>query len=147
MDTALGFVIALLVVLLVLFLLFYVVTQQDLRSIHARLVSMDPPARPESQRSVEAVRLEKSAAHDKIVLLEADLATNPREALTPEELSTYEESRRIILARNMELKRMKDWMGLPFDLEWTDIQQRLPKVTGLYRQAVTEATEQEAGAR
>ncbi len=57
MDTALGFVIALLVVLLVLFLLFYVVTQQDLRSIHARLVSLYSPARPESQRLVEAVRL------------------------------------------------------------------------------------------
>lgn len=147
MNTALILVIVLLVVLLVVCLMFYAVTQQDLRAIEQRLSKMDAPAKPATQRSAETVRRERSEAHDKIVLLEASLSTQPREELTADELATYENSRRIIQARNAELRRSQDWLGLPYDLEWSQIQERLPQLCDLYRKAVSAALgqEQEAG--
>lgn len=146
MDTALTLVIALLILLLVLCLMFYVVTQQDLRAIHQRLSAMDTPAaKPVSQRTAEVVRRERSEAHDKLVLIEASLSTQPREQLSADELATYESSRRTIQARNAELRRTQDWLGLPYDLEWTEVQERLPKLCALYREAVNAALGQEAG--
>ena len=31
------------------------------------------------------------------------------------------------------LKNAGDWLGLPFDLEWVDVLQRLPRLQALYR--------------
>ena len=31
------------------------------------------------------------------------------------------------------LKNAGDWLGLPFDLEWIDVLQRLPRLNALYR--------------
>jgi uncharacterized membrane protein YdfJ with MMPL/SSD domain len=143
MNTALTLVIVLLIVLLVVCLMLYVGTQQDLRVIQQRLSAMDTPAKPANQRTAEVVRRERSEAHDKIVLIEASLSTQPREELTADELATYENSRRIIQARNAELRRTQDWLGLPYDLEWSQVQERLPKLCGLYRKAVTAALGQE----
>ena len=39
----------------------------------------------------------------------------------------------LLMARNQYCNLMGQWMGLPFDLEWVEIQQRQPKVNELYR--------------
>lgn len=141
MSTAFTLVILLLVILLVLMaaaVLMYYFTQQDLRNISARLSALDAP-KPASGRSPEVVRRERSAAFDTLVMLEASLNTQPREQLEPEELEVFETARRAIKASNAELKRLQDWMGLPYDLEWPDVKRRLPKAAALYRKAVEAA--------
>jgi hypothetical protein len=145
MDTALTVVILLLTLLLILIVLLYFFTQQGFRDVVARMGSGGnipaPTAAP--ARSADSVRRERSVAHDQLVLLEADLSINPREALTNEEIESFESSRKSIKLCNAELKKMGQWMGLPFDLEWVEIQQRQPKLNELYRRFV-EATLEKA---
>jgi hypothetical protein len=137
MDTALTVVILLLTLLLVLIVLLYFFTQQGFRDLVSRIaVQQAPPAPPPTQRSADSVRRERSVAHDQLVLLEADLAVNPREDLTAEEIESFEGARKSIKVCNAELKKMNQWMGLPFDLEWPEIQVRQPKLNELYRKFV-----------
>jgi hypothetical protein len=137
MDTALTVVILLLTLLLVLIVLLYFFTQQGFRDLVARVaVQQAAAAPPPSQRSADSVRRERSVALDQLVLLEADLAVNPREELSTEEVENFEGSRKSIKVCNAELKKMNQWMGLPFDLEWHEIQQRQPRLSDLYRKFV-----------
>jgi hypothetical protein len=85
-------------------------------------------------------------AHDQLVLLEADLTNNPREELTPEELASIDQISKTIRTCIAQLKKSDDWIGLPFDFEWTDILARLPRVNTLYRQAIAVETEPEVKA-
>ncbi len=145
MDTALTVVILLLTLLLILIVLLYFFTQQGFRDVVSRLgtAGAGPAPAAAPARSADAVRRERSVAHDQLVLIEADLSVNPREALTPEEIESFEGSRKSIKVCNAELKKMGQWMGLPFDLEWVEIQQRQPKLNDLYRKFV-EATVEKA---
>jgi hypothetical protein len=144
MDTALIVVILLLTFLLVLVILLYFYTQYGFRDLASRMApDLAVPAAAKSQRSPDAVRRERSVAHDKLVLLEAEISITPREALTPEEIETFETSRKSIKACNDSLKSMGHWMGLPFDLEWVEIQHRQPQLNELYR-AFVESTLEKA---
>lgn len=145
MDTALIVVILLLTFLLVLVILLYFYTQQGFRDLVSR-IAQDPAsaqgqAASKGARNHDSLRRERSVAHDKLVLLEAELSINPREALTPEEIETFESSRKTIKACNDGLKTMGNWIGLPFDLEWVEIQQRQPKLNELYRLFVEQTLE------
>jgi len=143
MDTALLVVILLLMLLLICFLLFYFFTQQSLRDITARLnIALQPPPAP--KKNAETIRRDRALSHDQLMLLEADLTNNPREDLTPEELVSIDQFSKTIKICTAQLKKSGDWMGLPFDLEWTDILERLPKVNALYRKAIVTADELES---
>jgi len=134
MDTALLVVILLLMLLLCCFLLFYFFTQQSLRNITVRLNTMLQPP-PVQQRNPESIRRDRAFAHDKLVLLEADLTNNPRVDLTAEELASIDQLSKSIRTCIAQLKKSGDWIGLPFDFEWSDILVRLPNVNNLYRKA------------
>ena len=147
MNSALTLVIVLLVLLILLLavsLVLYHLTQQDLRQISARLQHLDAP-KAASGRTAESVRRERATALDPLVVLEAGFSTEPREALTPEEISAFEDARRGVKACNAELKRMNEWVGPPFDLEWAEIQSRLPRISALYRRAVEAAIQEAEG--
>lgn len=147
MNTALILVVVLLVLLLMLMavaLIMYYTTQQDLKTVSARLNALEP-AKP--ARSADLVRRERSAAYDKLVMLEASFSSQPREELTPEDIAVFEESRQVFKACNAELQRMQAWLGLPYDLDWTDAMDRLPRTIRLYRDAVEEAAAQAPAAR
>ena len=147
MDTAFAVVIVLLVALLIVFVLFYAVTRQDLWTISQRLRSIDAQQQVAVQRSGDSLRRERAAAHDQLAVLEAGLSTQPRDALTQEELDLFEDARRVIRACNNDLKRSKEWIGLPYDLEWAEVKQRLPQLVALYRQAVQQELKEEEAAR
>jgi hypothetical protein len=142
MDTSLLIVILLLMLLLICFLLFYFFTQQSLRDITARLNIALQPA-PVPKKNADSIRRERAFAHDQLVLLEADLTNNPREELTPEELASIDQISKTIRTCIAQLKKSDDWIGMPFDFEWTDILARLPRVNALYRQAIAVETEPE----
>lgn len=141
MSLTLTLVVALLIVLIILMsvaLLLYHLTRQDLQVLSVRLNAMDT-TKVSPPRNSDTVRRERSAAFDKLVMLEASFNGQQRDQLTAEELDLFEDARRIIKACNAELKRTKDWMGLPFDLEWAEVKERVPRSGALYRQAVESA--------
>lgn len=139
MSTALTLVIVLLVLLLMLLavaLLMYYLTQQDLKNLSVRLQSLSSLSPAAQFRSPETVRRERAVALDKLLVAEAGLSVQPRDVLTDEELALFEESRLVIKRCNAELKQLQDWLGLPYDLEWGQLKERIPRLDALYRQAV-----------
>ena len=77
------------------------------------------------------------------MVLEAELSTSKRESLTTEELESIDRARKTIKACIEELKLSGDWIGLPFDFEWTEMLARLPNVNTLYRKSEQQALEPE----
>ena len=141
MSLTLTLIIALLIVLIILMsvaLMLYHLTRQDLQALSGRLNALDT-AKASPPRNSDTVRRERAAAFDKLVMLEASLNGQDRDQLTAEELDLFEDARRITKGCNAELKRTKDWMGLPFDLEWAEVKERVPHSSGLYRLAVESA--------
>ncbi len=136
MNTALLFVILLLLLVLMCFVVYYFFTQQSLREISDRLARLQPVQA--TRRTADAVRHERAYHHDQLVLLEADLSKNPRDSLTQEELDGIDKARRTIKNCIDELKQYSEWIGLPFDFEWTEILLRLPNVNTLYRKSISD---------
>lgn len=116
--------------------LLYVLIQQRLNDISDRLSKIQTPAVKKPGRSADDVRRGLAAARDLLVVLEAKLVTEAREELSAEELDTFEQARKKIKASIDKLKQSGDWIGLPFDFEWPELQARLPRLDALYRRAV-----------
>lgn len=141
MSMTLTLVVALLIVLIILMsvaLLLYHLTRQDLQQLTVRLNTIEAP-KTSPPRNSDTVRRERSAAFDKLVMMEASFNGQTRDQLSREELDLFEDTRRVIKACNAELKRGQDWMGLPFDLEWAEVKERVPRASAMYRQAVEAA--------
>lgn len=114
----------------------YLLIHQRLNDISDRLSNIQTPAAKKAGPSAEDVRRELAAARDQLVVLEAKLVTEAPEALSTEDIQTFEQARKKIKASIDKLKQSGDWIGLPFDFEWTELKARLPKLDTLYRQAV-----------
>ena len=133
------FVLFILFFMLICVVLFYVFTQQSLNDISSRLNRLQPAA--PVARTPDVIRRDRAYSHDQLVLLEAELSTTGREDLTEGEVQDIDKARKKIKTCVDELKASGDWIGLPFDFEWTEILDRLPQVNTLYRKAITEQTE------
>lgn len=133
------FILFFLFFVLICVVLFYVFTQQSLNDISARLTKLQKPEKV--TRTPDAIRRERAYSHDQIVMLEAQLINEARQDLTEAEMQEVDKARKKIKACADELKNIGDWSGLPFDLEWNDILDRLPVLNGLYRKAVAAQAE------
>jgi hypothetical protein len=125
--------------LLICVVLFYIFTQKSLNDISNRLQRLQS-ATP-TARTSDVIRRERAYFHDQLVLLEADISTTGREDLTEVEVVEIDKARKKIKICVDELKASGDWIGLPFDFEWTEILDRLPNVNNLYRKAIAEQIE------
>ena len=83
-------------------------------------------------RSPNVIRQERAVCQDRLVLLEVDLTQNQRENLNDEEIQHVESARDAIKRCNDELKQTGDWMGTPFDFEWTEMFNRMPTLKSFY---------------
>jgi hypothetical protein len=111
------FILFILFFMLICVVLFYVFTQQSLNDISSRLNRLQPTA--PVARTPDVIRRERAYSHDQLVLLEADLSTTGREDLTEGEVQDIDKARKKIKICVDELKASGDWIGLPFDFEWT----------------------------
>ena len=127
------FVIFLLFFLMAGLLVFYFQTQQSLRDITDRVGKLQPQV---AARSPNAIRLERAAHQDRLVLMEADLNQSPREILAESELMQVDQSRDAIKLCNDELKHTGEWIGIPFDFEWAEMFSRLPTLKARYAASV-----------
>ncbi len=118
--------------------LLYLLIQQRLNEISARLSSMQAPATQKPARSSDDVRRALAVAQDQLVVLEARLVSEALETLATEDIQTFEQARKKVKTCIDKLKASGEWIGLPFDFEWPELQARLPRLDALYRQAVAE---------
>lgn len=118
--------------------LLYLLIQQRLSDILDRLTKLQQPQpQPQKQvRSADDVRRDLAAARDQLVVLEARLVRDACEDLTPEDVESFEQARKKAKACIDKLKQSGDWIGLPFDFEWPELQARLPRLDALYRKVV-----------
>lgn len=116
--------------------LLYLLIQQRLSDILDRLGKLQQPAPLKPQRSADDVRRELAAARDQLVVLEARLVRDACEDLTPDDVASFEQARKRAKASIEKLKQSGDWIGLPFDFEWPELQARLPRLDALYRKVV-----------
>ena len=133
MTFFLVFVIFLLFFLMAGLLVFYFQTQQSLRDISERVAKLQPHA---AMRSPNAIRLERAAHQDRLVLMEAELNQSPRDLLTEAELMMVDQAREAIKLCNDELKHTGEWIGLPFDFEWSEMFARMPTLKAHYATSV-----------
>jgi hypothetical protein len=115
------------------FLIFYFQTQQSFQEITEKLEEIQHP--PSSMLSSETLKRELALHYDKLVLLEADISKNKRESLLEEELKMFDVARHQIKASIAGVKSNGDWVGMPFEYEWTEMLDRLPNVLNLYRKS------------
>jgi hypothetical protein len=123
-------------ILLAVFLIFYFQTQQNFKEISEKLGTLQTPAT--NARSTEAFKRDLAMQHDVLVVLEANISRNKRDSLTEDELKAFDVARSRIRACISGLKANGDWLGLPYDHEWTEMLERLPNVLSLYRKAEEE---------
>jgi glutathione S-transferase len=110
---------------------FYYLTLQNLAHIRHEVDRLQIQARAE--RASGMLRAERSRCQQELQALETDLGATERDALTPQELTLVDNHRKSIKECVDALKNAGDWLGLPFDLEWVDVLQRLPRLQALYR--------------
>lgn len=111
--------------------IFYYLTLQNLAHMRREVEKLQIQARAE--RASSMLRAERSRCQQELQALETDLGANPRDALTPQELTLVDNHCASVKQCVDALKQAGEWMGLPFDLEWVDILQRLPRLQALYR--------------
>jgi len=111
--------------------IFYYLTLQNLAHIRREVDRLQIRARAE--RASGMLRAERSRCQQELQALETDLGATERDALTPQELTLVDNYRESIKECVDALKSAGDWLGLPFDLEWVDVLQRLPRLQALYR--------------
>jgi hypothetical protein len=118
--------------------IFYYLTLKNLAQIRREVDRLQIQARAE--RASGMLRAERSRCQHELQALETDLGATERTALTPQELTLVDNHRRSIRECVDALKNAGDWMGLPFDLEWVDVLQRLPRLQKLYRASLDNAS-------
>jgi hypothetical protein len=123
-------------VLLVMIILAALHVQQtgQLRDIQARLNMIDDTSSKEI-KDPNSLRFDRTQLIDPLSLLEPLLHSENRESLTEEELQLISSAREGVKAISEQLKASNDWKGAPFDLEWFEYLDRLPRIKSLYLRA------------
>jgi hypothetical protein len=111
--------------------IFYYLTLQNLAHIRREVDRLQIQARAE--RASSMLRAERSRCQQELQALETDLGATNRNTLSPQELTLVDNHRKSIKECVDALKNAGDWLGLPFDLDWMDVLQRLPRLNALYR--------------
>jgi hypothetical protein len=105
----------------------------NLRDLRDKLQSVQDDAK--KRRNPDTLRRERVAMLDPLLLLETGLNNRNPPILEAEELDLITTSRERIIAISQELKAVQDWIGAPYDLEWTEYLERLPRLKSLYLSA------------
>lgn len=121
----------LLIVLLVGVAVSYYITTQRMLQMRREMDKLQAKARV--ARASAILRNERARCHLELQSLEAQLTVNGRAELSPEELDMVDLNQQTIKNCVDALKRADEWLGLPFDLEWRDMLERLPRLNALYR--------------
>ena len=113
---------------------FYYLTLQNLAAVKREVNKLRDQA--DDARSSALLRNERARCYQQLLALEADIQNRQRDSLSNEETAMVEVNRDEIQNCVNALKKSGNWMGLPFDLEWQDMWDKLPQLKNLYRASV-----------
>ena len=113
---------------------FYYLTLQNLAAVKREVNKLRDQA--DDARSSALLRNERARCYQQLLALEADIQARQRDSLSNEETAMVELNREEIQNCVNALKQSGNWMGLPFDLEWQDMWDKLPQLKNLYRASV-----------
>ena len=105
----------------------------SLRELRDKLETVQDEAL--KRKNPDTLRRERVAVLDPLLLLETQLSERNPLLLTEEELGLIAGSRERIMTISQELKSLNDWIGAPYDLEWVEYLERLPRLKALYLSA------------
>jgi hypothetical protein len=110
---------------------FYYLSLQNLASIRREVDKLH--AQATVARSSTMLRNERARCQQQLAGMEAALLASKQSALDIQEIAQVDATALEIKNCNQALKNAGDWMGLPFDLEWVDVLEKLPHLNVLYR--------------
>ena len=87
------------------------------------------------EQEAAALRREKAVLLEPLNTLEVQIFEQKLNELAPEELMAIDDIRGKVKERTDSLKKMGQWMGPPFDLEWPELFEHLPIIKQLYTAA------------
>ena len=106
-------------------------TKQKMLQMRRELDKLQAQAR--AAHACSLLRKERARCQLQLQSLEAELTAHERTALSAAEIATVDAHRKTIKNCVEALKNAGDWLGIPFDLEWVDMLERLPRLNLLYR--------------
>ena len=125
--------VAMLLLVVILGAAVFVQQSGSLRELRDKLQSVQDEAR--IRKNPDTLRRERVAVLDPLLLLETQLSDREPLLLTEEELGLISVSRERIMTISQQLKVLNDWIGAPYDLEWVEYLERLPRMKALYLSA------------
>lgn len=87
----------------------------------------------EAPLNPEGLRIERAGIVDPLVLLEVSLGQLDSVELTEEQLQQIDVARSNIKKISEQLKSAEEWMGPPYDLEWVELLDRMPRLKIAYQ--------------
>lgn len=105
----------------------------QLREIQAKLSKMSKSERP--KLDPETLRIDRAGIMDPLVLLEVSLGQPGGEEITEEQLQQIDAARTSVKSISAQLKSAGEWMGPPYDLEWVELLDRMPRLKANYQKA------------
>ena len=87
----------------------------------------------EAPLNPEGLRIERAGIVDPLVLLEVSLGQSDSVELTEEQLQQIDVARSNIKKISEQLKSAEEWMGPPYDLEWVELLDRMPRLKIAYQ--------------
>jgi hypothetical protein len=125
--------VAMLLLVVIIGAAIFVQQSGSLRDLRDKLESVQDEAL--KRNNPDTLRRERVAVLDPLLLLESQLNQRKPLLLTEEELGLIADSRERIMTISQELKALNDWIGAPYDLEWVEYLERLPRLKSLYLSA------------
>ena len=125
--------VAMLLLVVILGAAVFVQQSGSLRELRDKLQSVQDEAR--IRKNPDTLRRERVAVLDPLQLLETQLSDREPLLLSEEELGLIAASRERIMTISQQLKALNDWIGAPYDLEWVEYLERLPRMKALYLSA------------
>ncbi len=127
-------IIAMLLLVMIILAALHFQQSGQLRDIQDRLMEIDEAAM-QAKKSPDSLRLDRTQLLDPLSLLEPQLHAEGRDSLTEEELQMIASAREGVKGITEQLKQSEEWMGAPFDLEWGEYLDRMPRLKKLYLRA------------
>ncbi len=125
--------VAMLLLVVIVAAALFVQQSGNLRELRDKLQTVQDEAK--IRKNPDALRRERVAVLDPLLLLETRLSERDPLLLSEEELALVIESRERIMFISQQLKAVDDWIGAPYDLEWFEYLERLPRIKTLYLSA------------
>lgn len=105
----------------------------NLRELRDKLQFVQDEAK--KRKNPDTLRRERVAMLDQLLLLETQLNARDPLILEAPELDLITAARERIISISQDLKAVQDWIGAPYDLEWVEYLERLPRLKSLYLSA------------